>query len=280
MASSFDLDHYLNRIGFAGARSVDLATLAALHVRHPAAIPFENLDPLLGRPVRLDVDALQQKLVHDGRGGYCFEHNLLFAEALRAIGFDVIGLAARVVWNVPDGALRPRSHMLLRTELDGVGYIADVGFGGVTLTAPLRLEVGVEQPTPHETFRLGRERRDFVLEARVGNRWKALYRFGEEVQEPSDYEVANWYTSTHPDSIFRRSLMAARATRETRFALLDGRLAIYHRNGSTELRALHNGPEIRKTLAETFGIRLPESDDLDRVLERLTSEHPLTRIHP
>jgi len=272
MTSLFDLERYLERIGYAGVRSVGLPTLAALHACHPAAIPFENLDPLLGRPVRLDVESLQRKLVLEGRGGYCYEHNLLFAEALRAIGFNVTGLAARVVWNVPDGAVRPRSHMLLRIELDGVSHIADVGFGGLTLTAPLRLEMGVAQPTPHETFRLAPEGPEFVLEARVGEGWKALYRFSDEKQEPPDYEVANWYTSTHPDSIFRRSLMAARATREARLALLDGRLSIHHRNGSTEQRTLQNGPEIKTTLREMFGIRLPESAELDNVLEALMRE--------
>ena len=276
MTSLFDLERYLNRIRYAGDRSVGLTTLAALHASHPAAIPFENLDPLLGLPVRLDVESLQRKLVRDGRGGYCYEHNLLFAEALGAIGFSVTGFAARVVWNVPDGTVRPRSHMLLGIELDGGKYIADVGFGGLTLTAPLRLEMGIAQPTPHETFRLGRERQEFVLEARVGDSWKALYRFSEEVQEPSDYEVANWYTSTHPDSIFRRSLIAARATRDARLALLDGRLSIHHRNGSTEQRELQNGPEIKTTLTEMFGIRLPESADLDNALERLMRE----RVNP
>jgi N-hydroxyarylamine O-acetyltransferase len=117
---------------------------------------------------------------------------------------------------------------------------------------------------------LVRDGREYVLEAHVAERWKALYRFSEERQEPSDYEVANWYTSTHPDSIFRRSLMAARATRDARFALLDGRLSIHHGNGSSEQRALLNGPAIRRTLTETFRIRLPESADLDGVLERLT----------
>ncbi|HEX5110759.1 MAG TPA: arylamine N-acetyltransferase [Vicinamibacterales bacterium] len=272
MIASFDLDQYLNRIQYAGGRSVSLETLSALHACHPAAIPFENLDPLLGRPVRLDVDSLQRKLVADGRGGYCYEHNLLFAEALKALGFIVTGLAARVAWNVPEGARRPRSHMLLRVEINGVSHIADVGFGGLTLTAPLRLEAGVEQTTPHETFRLIREGREFVQEARVREAWTALYRFTEDEQDVSDYEVANWYTSTHPESIFRRALMAARATREARYALLDGRLTIHNRNGATEQRVLRNGSELKMTLMDIFGIRPPDSADLDTVLERLTRE--------
>jgi N-hydroxyarylamine O-acetyltransferase len=277
--SSFDLEQYLSRIHYAGDRSASLATLTALHACHPAAIAFENLDPLLGRPVQLNVDSLQQKLVRDGRGGYCYEHNLLFAEALKTLGFSVAGLAARVVWNVPDGARRPRSHMLLRVDIDGISHIADVGFGGLTLTAPLRFEAGVDQTTPHETFRLIREGREFVQEARVRETWKALYRFTEEEQDLADYEVANWYTSTHPDSIFRRSLLAARATREARFALLDGRLTIHNRNGATEQRVLRNSSEMRRALKDIFGIRPPDSADLDTMLERLTRE-PSVRLNP
>src|SRR5471032_2344964 len=98
-----DLDAYFARIGYDGPRMATLETLRALHRLQPQVIAFENLDPLLGRPVRLDASSLEQKLVHGGRGGYCFEQNLLFAHALRAIGFKVTELAARVLWNVPAG---------------------------------------------------------------------------------------------------------------------------------------------------------------------------------
>jgi N-hydroxyarylamine O-acetyltransferase len=114
---------------------------------------------------------LLDKLVTGGRGGYCYEHNLLFAEVLRTIGFSVRGLAARVMWNAPEGAVRPRSHMLLRVDIGGAPYVADVGFGGLTLTGPLRLEAGVEQETPHECVRLVRSGGDLILQAEVRDAW-------------------------------------------------------------------------------------------------------------
>src|SRR5580765_5639386 len=105
------LGAYLRRIGHTGPLSSTLDTLRALHLRHTTTIPFENLNPLLGWPVRLDLESLEQKLVRDGRGGYCFEQNLLFSHALQALGFRVAGLAARVLWNTTDDAITKRSHM-------------------------------------------------------------------------------------------------------------------------------------------------------------------------
>jgi N-hydroxyarylamine O-acetyltransferase len=164
----FDLAAYLHRIGYIGATSPTLDTLGAIHRHHTRAIPFENLNPFLGWPVRLDIGSLQEKIVGSGRGGYCFEQNLLLTHALRAMGFSVVGLAARVLYNVPAGVVPARSHMLLRIALDGRAYVADVGFGGLTLTDPLRLEPGVEQTTSHEQFRLIAEGDEFVMQALVG----------------------------------------------------------------------------------------------------------------
>src|SRR5436190_24033061 len=108
--ATIDLDGYFHRVGYAGSRMPTLDTLRDLQLRHTEAIPFENLNPLLGWPVRLDAAALEQKMVRDGRGGYCYEHNLLFRHVLEALGFRAVGLAARILWNVPDGMVRPKTH--------------------------------------------------------------------------------------------------------------------------------------------------------------------------
>ena len=162
-----DVDAYFDRIGYADSPSVSLDTLAALQLQHAITIPFENLNPLLRWPVQLDTPSLEQKLIRDKRGGYCFEQNLLFSAVLRQLGFRVTWLAARVLWNVPEAVVMPRSHMLLLVDLDGVRHVADVGFGGVTLTAPLRLQVDCEQHTPHERFRLIASGERFVMQANI-----------------------------------------------------------------------------------------------------------------
>ncbi len=270
MSEQFDFDAYLERIGHTGPRTATLDTLEALHTLHPAAIPFENLNPLLGWPVPLGVGALQTKLIAERRGGWCFEHNTLFRHALEACGFPVTSLAARVLWNAAPGApMGPRSHMLLRVEVGGQSYLADVGFGGNVLTAPLRLEAHVEQPTPHEPHRLSPAGDAFVLELSLGGEWKPLYRFTLEPQFPSDYEVSNWYLCHHPSSFFRQSLIAARATPRARYALRENAFSVHTRAG-TEKHTLTDPASLRQCLESDFGIRLPDSPELDAMLERVS----------
>ncbi|TIU14017.1 MAG: arylamine N-acetyltransferase, partial [Mesorhizobium sp.] len=231
---SFDIDAYFARIGYTGLRDASLETLESLHLLHPQAIPFENLDPFLGHPVRHDLASLQEKIVARGRGGYCFEHNLIFMHVLKALGFAVSGLAARVLWGQPDDAITARSHMLLRVELDGRTYIADVGFGGLTLTAPLLLRPGLEQKTPHETFRMVETGDHFRLQANVGGDWRTVYRFDMQQNYEVDYSVSNHFLSTHPTSHFLSSVIAARALPGRRYALRNNRLSTHHLGGRTE----------------------------------------------
>jgi N-hydroxyarylamine O-acetyltransferase len=270
-----DLDAYLRRVGYSGSPTPTLDTLAAIHLLHAQTIPFENLNPFLGWPVRLDVESLQQKLVRDGRGGYCFEQNLLFSHALRMIGFRVTWLAARVVWNAPADSIPARSHMLLLVDLESRQYVADVGFGGSTLTAPLRLETDVEQATPHEAFRLMGLPSGFLLEANVNGVWEALYRFDLQEQFLPDYEVSSWYLSNHPASRFVTGLMAARPGVDCRYALRNADFAVHHVNGPTERRTITSVPKMRTVLEDVFRLTLPVGSELDAGLERIVTQ-PVT----
>lgn len=266
------LDAYLNRIGWTGPVAPDLATLRSLPGHHAAAIPFENLSPFLGLPVDIGFASVERKLVHEGRGGYCFEHNLLMAEALRTIGFaSVEGLAARVMWNRPAEAITPQTHMLLRVELDGESWLVDVGFGGLTLTGALRLVSDVEQATPHETFRLIETGFEWRMEARVGGQWRALYRFDLLPRHPIDYELANYYVATHPSSHFTFNLMAARAAPDQRLALMNADFAVHHRDGGTQRRRLGSAAEICDVLQRDFAVRLPAHPGIGARLEELLS---------
>jgi N-hydroxyarylamine O-acetyltransferase len=265
---TIDIDAYCARIGYEGPRQPTLETLRALHRLHPLAIPFENLDPLLGRVVKLDAGSLQQKMLHDGRGGYCYEHNLLFAGALRAIGFDVTELAGRVVWNVPPGQAYPRTHLLLLVVLDGAHYIADVGFGGNVLTAPLSLDNTDAQETPHGTFRFVKTPDGFILQAEIRGAWADLYRFDFAPQIMADHEQGNWYVSTHPSSIFLNRLMAARPAGDRRRGLLNNELVEHGTGIETRRTPLHSADELRDALTDVFGIRLPRDPKLQNVLAR------------
>jgi len=267
-----DLDAYFRRIGFEGAAAPTLATLRELHRLHAEAIPFENLAAFLGEPVRLDLASLEEKLVSRRRGGWCFEQNLLFAHVLEALGFRVRRLAARVRWNVPTGVVTARSHMLLEIALDDEAWIADVGFGGQSLSAPLRLVPGVEQATAHESFRLVAEGDAYLLEAHVEGDWRALYAFERHAQHLADFEVSNWYLANHPQSQFVTGIVAARAAPGLRHALRNARYAIHHRDGRTEKRLLASAAEFRDVLENAMRIALPDSARLDEGLARLARD--------
>lgn len=252
-----DLASYFARVGYSGPARADLATLEELHARHAAAIPFENLDPLLGRPVPLDLSALEAKLVHHKRGGYCFEHNTLFAAVLQSLGFSVTPLAARVRWNRPDGGEGPRTHMLLRVELSEGSYLADVGFGGLLLSAPIRLELETEQTTSSGIIRLLPAESGFIMQARLADRWSDMYSFTLEPQAPVDYVVANWFTAAHPESLFTKDLLVQRLVPDRRLALFNRQLTVRGRDGSVAERRLETPGELGEALEQLFGITPP-----------------------
>jgi N-hydroxyarylamine O-acetyltransferase len=269
MHNEFDLAAYFERIGYHGPKTARLETLCEIHRLHPQAIAFENLNPLLRWPVPLDAGSLQQKLVTQRRGGYCYEHNLLLKHALESIGFKVAGLAARVLWSHPPDAVRPRTHMLLQVDIEDEIWIADVGFGGLTLTAPLRLVEHTPQATPHEPFRVTRISGDYAVQAEVRGEWHTLYRFDLQEQGLPDYEVTNWYLSNHPESHFVRRLIAARTEPGRRYALLDNELAVHLLRGETVRKRLPTAKELRRVLSETLRIALPDSPELDGKLREI-----------
>ena len=269
-----DLARYLARIGYEGEAAPTLRTLQALHARHAAAIPFENLGAFLGEPVSLELEALQDKLLTPGRGGWCFEHNGYFAQVLEALGFGVTRLAARVRWNVPAGVATPRSHMLMKVHAEGRDYIADVGFGGLTLTAPLRLEPQVEQETPHERHRLVEDGDGYRLQAMVGAEWMDLYRFDLQAQLPQDYEAANWYLATNPKSQFVKGIIAARAAPGMRHALRNTRYTVHVPGEPPRRRHLASVDEMRAVLAEHFHVDVPSGAAAESRFARMIEENP------
>jgi N-hydroxyarylamine O-acetyltransferase len=266
--SSVNLDHYFQRIGHEAPARADLATLQTLHRLHPQAIAFENLDSWLGQPVLLEPTLVQHKLVQKGRGGYCFEQNLLFMQVLQSLGFEVRGLAARVLWNLPSEIVLPRTHMLLLVTIGGVRHIADVGFGGLTMTAALELETDSVQQSPHEAFRLRRDRESYVLQACVAGHWQPLYNFSLDEQQPADYAMANWYVSRHPESRFISQLIAGRAAAGMRHALLDNRYTRHYPDRPSEQQSLQSPAEIRRVLEQELLISTAGLPGLDA---RLTS---------
>lgn len=154
MNDHFDLHAYVKRIGYDGPLEPTAETLRELHRHHVQTFPFENLNPLLRWAIPLDGASLQQKMVFGRRGGYCFEQNLLLSYALQTIGFEVTGLAARVLSNRPPDSMPARTHMLLLVKAEGEEWLADAGFGSMTMAEPVKMELNAVQPTTHESRRV------------------------------------------------------------------------------------------------------------------------------
>ncbi|WP_277185805.1 arylamine N-acetyltransferase [Caballeronia sp. BR00000012568055] len=272
-----NLPAYFERIGFRDAArpAPTLETLRALHLLHPQVIPFENLDVLMGRPVRIDLASVQRKLVHDRRGGYCYEHNLLFRSVLEALGFRVRSCAGRVLWGRDaDADLPPRTHMCLVIEIDDTRYLADVGFGGMTLSAPIVLTPQLEQITPHGAFRLEAAGADtYVLQTMIESHWASIYRFDLDPQFPADYVMSNHYVSTFPQSVFVNNLLAARLAPGRRYGLFNRTLSIHDEREGTRKHELESIEELRHALTHEIGIQLPDdTSTLDAAL-RLIGTH-------
>ena len=257
----FDLDAYLHRIGHTGSRDPTLATLRALCAAQPGQIAFENIDPLLGRPPSLALDAVQAKLVAQRRGGYCYELNLLLREALLALGMQVTGLAARVAWmQARDAPPRWRSHMVLKVDLPDTGpFLADAGFGGHLLGGPLRLQPGHVQVVPAGRERIVQAGDEFAVEAELSGGWEPLYRFNLDRYLPIDYEPLNWFTATRPDALFANNLLLERLTPQWRANLFNDRLTLQPHGEAPRTRRVESASDFGAVLDEVFDLVPPVS---------------------
>lgn len=266
-----DVQRYLTRIGVEDVEGPDLHTLASIVGGHTRAIPFENLDPFVGLQPSLELEGLSAKLIDAGRGGWCFEHNMLLRHALSALGFSTTVLAARVEYRRPSTASPgPRTHMLLRVDgLDDGPHIVDVGFGGLTLTGVLRMHTDGPQTTPHGVFRIRPEGSELAVSASLAGSWRPLYRFDLSEQLLVDLEVMGFHLSQDPDSVFRRHLLVARVEADRRIGLRDTVLTTRHLDGRVETTRLPDVALLRHALERYFLLDSAGIPDLDERLGRI-----------
>lgn len=250
-----DLDAYFRRIGYQGSLDPTLDTLQRIHFAHTINIPFENLDVLLGKPISLELGDIQRKLVTNHRGGYCFEQNRLLGEILIALGFRVTGLAARV--RKGSTAIRPRTHMILKVELEGVAWLVDVGFGSEGILYPIRLDQSEAIEQHAWSYRICEEGDLLVLQTLYQDGWFDLYAFTQEPQHPVDYLVANHFTQTHSRSPFTYTLLVQKSTAVVRKILLN-RQFILARAGVHEIKRIADDGALLKVLDTEFGLQFPD----------------------
>ena len=273
MSQKVNLNAYFERIGFAGSIAPTLATLELLHALHPAAIPFENLDPVMGRPVLLDQASLEQKMLHKGRGGYCFEQNTLLLNVLRELDYPVRSYVARMLWGHGEGGASMVSHMVLVVDIAGTSYLCDVGCSIFRLTAPLKLRDGVEQQVGADLYRLIREGERWRLEVQIDAEWRGVYQF--DLVEQSESDIAALNALIEHEYFTRALLFAARIDKEGRRSLTGNRLTIYRPGQERERRYAQDVDALKTMLTEVFRITLPQAIDLlDPALQRVIDAAP------
>jgi N-hydroxyarylamine O-acetyltransferase len=270
---SIDLDAYLARIGYTGETEPTLAVLTALVMHHTTSIAFENIETVARRPPPLDLASLQRKMVRQSRGGYCFEQNTLFLGVLLALGFRVTGLAARVRRGFPPGFVGPRTHMLLAVDLPEGPHVVDVGFGGLTPTAPLAFRMDVGQATPNESFRLVAHGDEFLLQAAIAGGWEDVYQFSRQAQMAIDYEMGNWFTATRPGGMFSENLIVTQPSPGERRTLLNRYFTRRRRHQPVERQVLRERQEYEQILRDEFGLVVTEGD-MDAIMALMAKHDP------
>ncbi|MDN6855833.1 arylamine N-acetyltransferase [Pseudomonas sp. CAN2814] len=242
--------------------NLDRLIVAALH-----HLPFENLDVLLGKPIRIEPEAVFAKVVEGRRGGYCFELNSLFARLLSSLDYRVTLLVARVRWGLPaDAPLTPQTHLLLRVDLPQGACLVDVGFGGPASPRALPLRLDEELPGGWRISSVTDG--ELEMATRSASGWQTLYRFTLEPQHWADYGMRNWYTSTFPQSVFRNSLRVALSEEGARLSLLNGQFSRRSADGVVEQRSIRSVDELLGVLRERFRLQA-EAADVPALRQRL-----------
>jgi N-hydroxyarylamine O-acetyltransferase len=278
--AQFDIDAWLSRIGHNGSREPTPENLKSLVTAHATAIAYESIDVLLDKPPSLDPASLQSKMILGGRGGYCFEQNMLFRIGLLSLGYKVTSLQARVVRGLEIDAPRPMLHMVLKVDLPDGSFLADVGFGNLAPTTALKLSAQEEQETPHETMRFVIMGDEFVLQSKLGKRWEHIYRVVFLPRVDSEYEICNWFTASHPQSPYLNNLIAARpGPNRTRLTLFNSRFNVRFPSGEVDRRTISGVEEFRDVLTNEFGLSLSEFE-LQTAIAHMKQRGTLGAPHP
>ena len=259
MSQPLNLDAYLARINYTGPRTPTYDTLAGILHAHIASIPFESFDVLLGRPIRLDTAGLQAKIVTGRRGGYCFEHASLMHAALEAVGFAPVRHCSRVVLFEPRHE-SVRQHMFVTVTVGGITYLIDPGFGPFACPVPIPID-GNSDLASASGHRLAREGNDWILYvAKDGEQVQGWVSTLEE-DYPVDFEMMNYYISTHPSSFFTHNILASAVTQDGRVNIMNQGVNIIS-NGAARTAQLADRKALRSLVAQHFGFDLPELETM------------------
>lgn len=250
-----NINDYLKRIGYDGPLDGSVETLAKLQEKHLHAVPYENLDILNQIPLSLEISDLFDKIVIRGRGGYCFELNMLFGWLLREIGYTVTDYFARF-WRDEPNPPPKRRHQVLRVDVKGTSYLCDVGVGLVIPRRPIEMKEGLKQRQGDEIYRLDKDPQfGWMLMDWKHGQWERLYSFSEEPQLPRDFLMASYWCENSPDSIFTQMTMISIFTKEGRNTVAGKEFRLF-RDQDVEVFTPASDKEYAQALKKYFGIVL------------------------
>ncbi len=258
-AENFKINDYLSRISYADAVEPSINSVKAVMQSHIKEIPFENIDVQLGQEISLVPEDIYSKLVDAKRGGYCYEHNGLFAQFLNALGLAYQVVACRPMF-YPE--YRPRTHLALVVSIDEKRWLCDLGFGALGINEPIDLDsLSVELVQGAERFKLVEDEGDyFVLHAKSDADWQPQYAFNLSHFDWIDFIPANYFNATHPQSFFVQNLVVLIKTATGRHTLLGQKLKSFE-NGVVEEKhiPIEQLPEI---LLNIFKVPVSTSEKL------------------
>ncbi|PHV10881.1 arylamine N-acetyltransferase family protein [Chitinimonas sp. BJB300] len=254
-ANNFSLEHYFNRIGFTGDIKTDIHTVTEIMRCQLFSVPFENLDVQAKKTISLVPEEIVEKIIHRNRGGYCYEVNGVFSLALQAMGIPYQFVAARPILTF---AQRPKTHMAIVIQTDGESWLCDLGFGSMGIRAPIALDMlGSEIKQDYDTFKLSKiNTHDYLLSAYVEDEWINQYSFNLSPQEWIDFEPANYFYSTHPESLFVQKLVAVLHNKNGRIILFENRLKTILK-GSVEKQTI-SPSDYDLVLRDHFNLAMPK----------------------
>ncbi|HEY5664907.1 MAG TPA: arylamine N-acetyltransferase [Ilumatobacter sp.] len=242
------LEGYLARVGIE-TEPPSLPLLDRIIGRHLERFPFASVGPLLGDPLPLDPAALFDRIVVRRRGGYCFEQNGLMFEILRALGFEVTLVLARVLGD--PASHPPLTHRFTVVDLAAERYLVDVGFGAACPPWAVRFDPTHPGDGPYRIVE--HERREFHLEHRKADEYGSLYRFDDVRYGPADCEVGHFYSHRHPDSLFVNNLVVARRVDGEVRSLRNLELRVYRQDGE-RVEPVADAAHLHRLLADLFDL--------------------------
>ena len=263
MSNSFsykpDIDAYFKRIGYTGSREATKDTLFQLQWHHLQAIPYETLDVHISDDfIDISPEVVERKLVANGRGGYCYEHNTFFMHVLRALGFQVKPVTARARWQKPDEFTSGNIHIILIVDIDGRSYASDAGFSSCGAAYPLTFDTEEVQQMPLESRRVIYKDEFYVHQLLAGEKWLDVFVFALHESFPMDWEVGSYFWQKHHRSLAKQVMLVSIAARDCRYRLLNKELVTRYVDGSTDVKMIQTEEEYIRVLRDIFNLTIAD----------------------